>query len=206
MKEPHLAAEREVEERLRAVVQDAASRGVGPGTLAEPAGSTRACHGEAYDCETKRVRARTEGKMRNDTIEFMPLTRHIGAEVFGVDLCEPFDDETFRTLHGGLLEHLVLFFRDQDITFDQHVAFARRFGELHIHPLRPVRRRTSGTHEDPRRCDLTLRRGHGLAFRRELRRRAADGEHPAPVDGRRRSAATRCSRTCTQPTMPSPKP
>ena len=75
--------------------------------------------------------------MRNDTIEFMPLTRHIGAEVFGVDLCEPFDDETFRTLHGGLLEHLVLFFRDQDITFDQHVAFARRFGELHIHPSAP---------------------------------------------------------------------
>jgi taurine dioxygenase len=75
--------------------------------------------------------------MRNDTVEFMPLTGHVGAEVHGVNLREPLDDETFRTVHGGLLEHLVLFFRDQDITFDQHVAFARRFGELHIHPSAP---------------------------------------------------------------------
>ena len=75
--------------------------------------------------------------MRNDTVEFMPLTGHVGAEVHGVNLREPLDDETFRTLHGGLLEYLVLFFRDQDITFDQHVAFARRFGELHIHPSAP---------------------------------------------------------------------
>ena len=75
--------------------------------------------------------------MRNDTVEFMPLTRHIGAEVRGVDLREPLGDETFRTLHGGLLEHLVLFFREQDITHDQHVAFARRFGDLHIHPSAP---------------------------------------------------------------------
>ena len=75
--------------------------------------------------------------MRNDTIEFRPLTRHMGAEVHGVDLREPLDDETFRTLHRGFLEHLVLFFRDQDITHDQHVAFGRRFGELHIHPSAP---------------------------------------------------------------------
>ena len=75
--------------------------------------------------------------MRNDTVEFMPLTRCIGAEVRGVDLREPLDDETFRVLHGGLLEHLVLFFRDQDITFDQHAAFGRRFGELHVHPSAP---------------------------------------------------------------------
>ena len=75
--------------------------------------------------------------MRNDTIEFRPLTRHMGAEVHGVDLREPLDDETFRTLHRGFLEHLVLFFHDQDITHDQHVAFGRRFGELHIHPSAP---------------------------------------------------------------------
>ena len=75
--------------------------------------------------------------MRNDIIEFRPLTRHVGAEVHGVDLREPLDDETFRTLHGGLLEHLVLFFRDQDITHEQHVAFGRHFGELHIHPSAP---------------------------------------------------------------------
>ena len=75
--------------------------------------------------------------MQNDTIEFAPLTRHIGAEVRGVDLREPLDDETFHTLHRGFLEHLVLFLHDQDITHDQHVAFGRRFGELHIHPSAP---------------------------------------------------------------------
>ena len=53
--------------------------------------------------------------MRYDTVEFMPLTRHIGAEVHGVDLREPLDDETFRVLHAGSLEHLVLFFHAQDI-------------------------------------------------------------------------------------------
>ena len=36
-----------------------------------------------------------------------------------------------------MLEHLVLFFRDQDITHEQHVAFGRHFGELHIHPSAP---------------------------------------------------------------------
>ena len=92
---------------------------------------------ERMIADERLVRAEPERKMRNDTIEFKPLTRHIGAEVHGVNLCTPLDDEIFRTLHGGLLEHLVLFFRDQDITHDQHVAFGRRFGELHIHPSAP---------------------------------------------------------------------
>lgn len=75
--------------------------------------------------------------MRNDIIEFRPLTRNIGAEVRGIDLREPLDDEIVHTLRGGLLEHLVLFFRDQDIDHEQHVAFGRRFGKLHIHPSAP---------------------------------------------------------------------
>ena len=58
----------------------------------------------AYDCEERRGHAQPERKMRNDMIEFKPLTRHIGAEVDGIDLREPLDDDTFRTLHGGLLE------------------------------------------------------------------------------------------------------
>lgn len=68
------------------------------------------------------------------------LTRHtptIGAEIGGIDLREPLDDATYAALRRALLEHKVLFFRDQDITPAQHVAVARRFGELEIHPTFP---------------------------------------------------------------------
>ncbi|MGI9334983.1 MAG: TauD/TfdA dioxygenase family protein [Gammaproteobacteria bacterium] len=75
--------------------------------------------------------------MRNSKIDIKPLTPNIGAEIHGVDLREPLDDETFETVHSALLEHLVVFFREQDITPDQHVAFGRRFGDLHIHPSAP---------------------------------------------------------------------
>ncbi len=75
--------------------------------------------------------------MRNSKIEVRPLTPLIGAEIRGVDLRDPLDDESFETLHGALLEHLVLFFRQQELTPDQHVAFGQCFGELHIHPSAP---------------------------------------------------------------------
>ena len=66
-----------------------------------------------------------------------PLTPVIGAEVSGVDLTQPLDDATFAWLHDAWMKHLVLFFRDQPLTFDQHKALGRRFGELHIHPAAP---------------------------------------------------------------------
>ena len=75
--------------------------------------------------------------MRNDNIEIKPLTKVIGAEIHGVDLSKPLDDESFDVIHGALLEHLVVFFRGQELTPDQHVAFGERFGKLHIHPSAP---------------------------------------------------------------------
>lgn len=59
----------------------------------------------------------------------------IGAEVDGLDLREPLDDATYVALRAALVKHKVLFFRDQDITPAQHVALARRFGELEVHPV-----------------------------------------------------------------------
>ena len=59
----------------------------------------------------------------------------IGAEVDGVDLAAPLDDELQAELHRALLEWKVLFFRDQDITREQHRAFAARWGELEQHPF-----------------------------------------------------------------------
>jgi alpha-ketoglutarate-dependent taurine dioxygenase len=64
------------------------------------------------------------------------LTTHIGAEIVGVELGEAIrNDDLFGTLSQALLDHKVLFLRDQLISKAEHVAFARRFGELEDHPV-----------------------------------------------------------------------
>ena len=64
------------------------------------------------------------------------LTPVIGAEISGVHLGEAArSDELFMELKSLLLKHRVLFLRDQDITRAEHVAFARRFGDLEDHPV-----------------------------------------------------------------------
>lgn len=64
------------------------------------------------------------------------LTTHIGAEVLGVDLAEAARSvDLFGELRAALLEHKVLFLRDQDIARADHVAFASRFGALEDHPV-----------------------------------------------------------------------
>ena len=66
-----------------------------------------------------------------------PVTPMLGAEVSGVDLGAPLDEEIFAALHGALLEHQVLFFRDQHLDPASHVAFGKRFGVLQTHPVAP---------------------------------------------------------------------
>ncbi|MES2889995.1 MAG: TauD/TfdA family dioxygenase [Pseudomonadota bacterium] len=64
------------------------------------------------------------------------LTCAIGAELSGVDLAEAArDDGLFAEIRAALLKHKVLFLRDQTISRADHVAFARRFGELEDHPV-----------------------------------------------------------------------
>ena len=70
-------------------------------------------------------------------ISVEPLTPAIGAEISGVDLRQPLDDGTYAEIRRALLAHGVIFFRDQSIDHEQHLAFGRRFGELHIHPASP---------------------------------------------------------------------
>ena len=67
-------------------------------------------------------------------MEVVPLTAVIGAEVRGVDAQEPLDDVTVKELRGALLDHGVLFLRGQDLSDEQHVAFAARFGEVNRSP------------------------------------------------------------------------
>lgn len=71
------------------------------------------------------------------SFEIKPLSPAIGAEIFGVDLRRPLDAPTLRDMRAALLEWKVLFFRDQDITTEQHLDFARHFGTLEVHPFAP---------------------------------------------------------------------
>jgi taurine dioxygenase len=64
-----------------------------------------------------------------------PLAPLIGAEISGVSLADEVDDELFAELNRALLEWKVLFFRDQDITRDQHRDFAAHWGPLEAHPF-----------------------------------------------------------------------
>ena len=75
--------------------------------------------------------------MPTSAISIEPLTPTIGATVHGVDLTQPIDEETFQFIHDAWMEHLVLFFRDQPMSPDQHLTFGRMFGDLHIHPAAP---------------------------------------------------------------------
>ena len=61
----------------------------------------------------------------------------IGAEIEGVDLREAQDEATIAEIRAALVRHRVVFFRGQDISVEQHIAFARRFGELEVHPATP---------------------------------------------------------------------
>src|SRR5439155_17878393 len=72
-----------------------------------------------------------------ETIGVEKLTPIIGAEISGVDLASSLSNRTMDEIHRALAENLVIFFRDQHITPDQHLAFGRLFGELHVHPAAP---------------------------------------------------------------------
>lgn len=69
------------------------------------------------------------------TIHVRPLAGALGAEISGVDLSEELGDETVTEIRQALLDHLVIFFRDQNITPEQQLSFAARFGKIVQYPL-----------------------------------------------------------------------
>ena len=75
--------------------------------------------------------------MAYQTIEVRKLNPVIGAEIGGVDLSQPLGNQQFQEIHDALADNLVIFFRDQTLTPEQHLAFGRMFGDLHIHPAAP---------------------------------------------------------------------
>jgi taurine dioxygenase len=66
-------------------------------------------------------------------LDIRPTGAALGAEIRGVNLAQPVDDVTFRAIEAALHEHEVIFFRDQQLSPETHVAFSRRFGELEKH-------------------------------------------------------------------------
>ena len=70
-----------------------------------------------------------------DLFTVTPQSSTIGAEIAGIDLREVISPATKDALYQALLDWKVIFFRDQDITAEQHLAFARQFGDLEIHPF-----------------------------------------------------------------------
>ena len=61
------------------------------------------------------------------------IGKHLGAEISGVDLSKPLDDDTFAQVSKAFFDNQVAFFRNQKLTPEQHIAFTRRFGELEQH-------------------------------------------------------------------------
>ena len=68
------------------------------------------------------------------TIEVNPINPVIGAEIEGVDFTRPLSSQTVEEIHDALMTHLVIFFRDLELTPEQQVAFARNFGEVPVVP------------------------------------------------------------------------
>jgi taurine dioxygenase len=89
------------------------------------------------------------------TLKITKIKEHIGAEVTGVDLTKPLDDETRDRLYEALVDHVVLVIRDQHFTASQFRAAAEQFGELmedqnrlYLAPGEPLVSVLSNRHKD----------------------------------------------------------
>ncbi len=91
-------------------------------------------------------------------VSIEPLNPVIGAEIGGLDLRDELSDDDVRIIQNALNEHQVVFFRDQDITPEQHLAFGRRFGELHVHPSVRAKPRAEWTEVLPVHADEKTKR------------------------------------------------
>ena len=70
------------------------------------------------------------------SFQALPVTAALGAEIQGLDLRMPLEDAVRSDLRDALNEHRVLFFRDQHLDDEHHLALASCFGEPEVHPIR----------------------------------------------------------------------
>ncbi len=70
--------------------------------------------------------------MPNNEIEIRPVGGAVGAEITGIDLSEPMTATARDTIRQTLADRGVVFFRDQSLTPEQHIAAARQFGDINV--------------------------------------------------------------------------
>jgi len=70
---------------------------------------------------------------RYETISVTPVSPHIGAEIGDIDLTKPLPDRQVKELHEAFIQYLVIFFRDQKISFEDQTRVASYFGPLGKH-------------------------------------------------------------------------
>ena len=70
--------------------------------------------------------------MQYETLEMRKMTGGCGAEVFGIDLANDLSNRQWDELRHVFFDHGVIFFRDQHLTPEQHIAFARRWGPIDV--------------------------------------------------------------------------
>ena len=96
-----------------------------------------------------------------------PLTPKLGSEIVGIDLARLSDADT-QCIRELLLERMVLVFRDQNLTPEEHKDFGRRFGPLHSHPSK----RLLGAGGDPEifqvKATPTSKHANGEAWHNDL--------------------------------------
>src|SRR5262249_50781136 len=96
------------------------------------------CHVLSWEAQVAAHRPSSRNyRMSYQTIELRKSAPSIGAEIFGVDLSKPLGNQQFQEVHDALMDRLVIFFRDQKLSVEQHMDFGRRFGKLHRHPASP---------------------------------------------------------------------
>ena len=94
--------------------------------------------------------------MNSAQLEVKPLTGAMGAELSGINLSDEMDESTFAAVHQALLEHGAIFFHGQDISPNQQMAFAKRWGDVHLHPHMPCLPDHPGIIEIVKKEDDTL--------------------------------------------------
>ena len=70
-----------------------------------------------------------------ETIEVLALSGALGAEIRGIDVSCPLSPQAAQEIHQAWLAHQVIFFRGQTLTPEQHIAFAKQWGDVHHHPF-----------------------------------------------------------------------
>lgn len=68
-------------------------------------------------------------------IRVQKVAGYLGAEIEGVDLSKPLDASVFEEVHQAYLDHSVIVLRDQTLSHEEQISFARRFGPLDVHPI-----------------------------------------------------------------------